>query len=319
MAAAATDYLTHVGSPGTATTLAAPGHTIAGASITVGSTSNWPTDTGVIFAMDIVTLVNGVETRVAGTYTEWEAVVSSATSITGMVLRYGTDQNYPAGSTTRVYIPVSSSRENRLVDGLLVAHNQDGTHKSGAVYPLPTVASFANANHDHTNSAGGGALGAATVGNTQAITGMPVQIVTTSSNAVATGTTQIPNDDTIPQNTEGDQYITLAITPKSATNILVIEIVAMVATAAVTNMVGALFQDSTANALAASKVREPATDATMPLSLSHTMTAGTTSATTFKFRAGPSTGTTMTFNGEAGARVFGAIPKSFMKITEYKG
>lgn len=150
MAAAATDYLTHVGSPGTATTLAAPGHTIAGASITVGSTSNWPTDTGAIFAMDTVKLVNGVETRVAGTYTEWEAVVSSATSITGMVLRYGTDQNYPAGSTTRVYIPVSSSRENRLVDGLLVAHNQDGTHKANMVLVTPKVDSIGE------NTAGAG-------------------------------------------------------------------------------------------------------------------------------------------------------------------
>ncbi len=127
MAAASTDYLTHVGSPGTATTLSAPGHTIAGTALTVASTTNWPTDTGAIFAIDTVTLVDGVETRDAGSYTEWEGVVASSTSITGLVLRTGTDQNYPAGSTTRVYIPVSSARENRLVDGLLVSHNQNGT------------------------------------------------------------------------------------------------------------------------------------------------------------------------------------------------
>jgi hypothetical protein len=133
MSAASTDYFTHVGVPGTATTLSAPGHTIAGTTINVVSTSNWSTDTGVVFAIDTVTLVNGVEVRDSGSYTEWEGVVTSGTIVGSMVLRTGTDQNYPAGSTTRVYIPVASARENRLVDGILVAHNQDGTLKANAV------------------------------------------------------------------------------------------------------------------------------------------------------------------------------------------
>lgn len=133
MAAASTDYFTKVGDPGTATTLAAPGHTVAGTSITVGSTSNWPTTTGAIFAMDTVSLVNGVQVRNAGTYTEWEGIVTSGTDVANMVLRFGTDQNYPAGSTTRVYIPVASSRENRMVDGIVTTLNQDGTLKTGIV------------------------------------------------------------------------------------------------------------------------------------------------------------------------------------------
>jgi len=128
MVAAATDYFTEVGDPGTATTLVAPGHLIGGTSITVVSTANYPTDTGVIFAIDTVTLVNGEEVRDAGSYTEWEATVAGATSITNMALRYGADQNYPAGATTRVYIPVASSRENRLVNGIIVQHKQTGAH-----------------------------------------------------------------------------------------------------------------------------------------------------------------------------------------------
>lgn len=142
MAAASTDYLTHVGNPGTATTLAAPGHTIAGTAIVVGSTSNWPTDTGVIFAIDTVSIVNGVQVRNAGTYCEFEGIVTSGTDIANMVLRFGTDQNYPAGSTTRVYIPVASSRENRLVDGLLTSLNQDGSLKTNVV----TTAKISNSN-----------------------------------------------------------------------------------------------------------------------------------------------------------------------------
>ena len=35
------------------------------------------------------------------------------------------------------------------------------------------------------------------------------QIVATQTGAVATGTTTFPEDDTIPQNTEGDEYMTL--------------------------------------------------------------------------------------------------------------
>lgn len=127
MAASATDMFTKVGTPGTATTLSAPGHAISGTSITVVSTVNWPTTTGAIFAIDTVSLINGVETRDVGSYTEWEGVVASGTSITGLVLRSGTDQVYPAGATTRVYIPVAGSQNDRMVTGLVVSHNQDGT------------------------------------------------------------------------------------------------------------------------------------------------------------------------------------------------
>lgn len=144
MAATNADYFTHVGSPGTATTLAAPGHTIAGTTFNVVSTTNWPTDTGVIFAVDTVTVTNGVEVRNVGSYTEWEGVVTSSTTISNATLRYGTDQNYSAGSTTRVYIPVSSSRENRLADGLLVAHNQDGSMITGLPLTSPKITTGLN-------------------------------------------------------------------------------------------------------------------------------------------------------------------------------
>ncbi len=124
MAASANDMLQKVGVAGTLTSLSAPGHSISGTTITVGSTTNWPTDTGVTFA---IRQVDSSGVLVAGTYTEWRGVVSGST-LTGMVLAYGTDQVYPAGSTTQVYIPVSAARDNRLVDGLLVEHDQDGTH-----------------------------------------------------------------------------------------------------------------------------------------------------------------------------------------------
>jgi len=120
----------------TATTLSAPGYTIAGTSINVGSTSNWPTDTGVVFAIDEVELVNGEYVRVTGTYNIFRGVVAGATQITNMVYAGGdANRNYSAGSTTRVYILVSSYNHNRLIDTLLTSLDQDGTLKDGAVEP----------------------------------------------------------------------------------------------------------------------------------------------------------------------------------------
>lgn len=148
--------------------------------------------------------------------------------------------------------------------------------------------------------------------------GAVVQVVYTNSTAVATGTTTVPMDDTIPQITEGTEFMTLAITPKSTTNVLDIHIVALVAnsTAGVYN-IGALFQDATANALAGN-ISYSTNGITTIITINYTMVAGTTSATTFRFRAGPSAAGTITFNGVGGSRYLGAITKSSIVIYEHK-
>ena len=142
-----------------------------------------------------------------------------------------------------------------------------------------------------------------------------VQQVNSQTGAVATGTTTTPYDDTIPQNTEGTQFLSLAITPTSATNILVIEVSAIYSSDTARNVTTALFQDSTANALAASiafaGVQLPETP-----TFNYRMTAGTTSATTFKVRIGPDGAATITFNGVLGARKMGGVLSSSITITE---
>lgn len=130
------DYFLRVGKPGSATTLSSPGHTTGGTSITVGSTANWPTTTKVAFAIDRAEIIAGEEVQIAGTYTEWTGQVTGATTIGSMVLSSdspNSDQNYSAGSLTRVYIPVSATRENKLVEGILQHANQDGTLITQAV------------------------------------------------------------------------------------------------------------------------------------------------------------------------------------------
>jgi len=133
------------------------------------------------------------------------------------------------------------------------------------------------------------------------------QVVSSFTGAVATGTTTIPNDDTIPQNTEGDQYLSLAITPASATSKLEITVLVSAAgSVATANTIVALFQDSTANALAVTTSDTIALNVIGITTLIYTMTSGTTSPTTFKVRVGQNVGTT-TINGRGGARDFGGV------------
>jgi hypothetical protein len=147
-------------------------------------------------------------------------------------------------------------------------------------------------------------------------TGTVAQVVNTQTGASTTGTTTIPLDDTIPQNTEGDEYMTLAITPTNASSTLIIEAEVFLASSALNNLIVGLFQDSTANALAANMARADTADQVYPVTLRHKMTAGTTSATTFKIRAGGSAAGTTTFNGRTGTRLFGGVAASSITITE---
>ena len=148
--------------------------------------------------------------------------------------------------------------------------------------------------------------------------GTIIQIVNVTTGAVATGTTQMVGDDTIPQNDEGDEYMTLAVTPTDSSNKLIINVRANVIHSGTAGAhYGALFQDSTANALATAWAAKNATanNPTM-LVIDHYMTAGTTSETTFKFRSGISVSGTTTFNGVLGARFFGGSFASSITITE---
>lgn len=145
-----------------------------------------------------------------------------------------------------------------------------------------------------------------------------LQEVSVITGAVATGTTVMPFDDTIPQNTEGDQYMTLGITPTSATNKLEIEVVINLAFGnSATNTTAALFQSGSAGALAAVAAEASTNNNCMTnLKLTYTMLAGSTSPLTFNVRAGNSAAGTTTFNGETGARRLGGVMASSIVIRE---
>lgn len=146
-----------------------------------------------------------------------------------------------------------------------------------------------------------------------------IQQVLTSTGEVATGSTVIPEDDTIPQNSEGDQYFTQAITPTSTVNLLQIESNAFFATSSGTNKttIMAIFQDSTASALACSASYTFASNVSSLASINYLMQSGTTSSTTFNIRAGNSSSAgTTTLNGTGGARKYGGVYSSYLSIKE---
>lgn len=133
---------------------------------------------------------------------------------------------------------------------------------------------------------------------------------------MATGITAIPNDNTIPQNTEGTQFMSATITPRSALNLLEISHLGFYSTGSVGREALALFQDTTANALATAAISTARVIDAEPAMLQYTMSAGTTSATTFKIREGSSSGGTVTFNGEDGAAYYGGTLTSTLTIKE---
>ena len=149
---------------------------------------------------------------------------------------------------------------------------------------------------------------------------MPGDIIdeTTSFDSdTATGTTEMPQDTSIPENTEGDQYMSVAHTPKSVMNLLDIFHSGHYnkGTATTAHIGIALFQDSTVNALAATDFgTDDQASAYGCGILFHRMRADTTSETTFKIRAGTNGAGTNSFNPS-----YGASSSSWITVKEIHG
>jgi hypothetical protein len=153
---------------------------------------------------------------------------------------------------------------------------------------------------------------------TAAAGGKVLQVVHTESGAVLTHTTVMPSDDSLNTSSEGGELFTLAITPANVSNKLIIQSVVHYSHSASNTFCTAnLYQDSTANTISTigTNMQRTGTDMTSMVGW-HYMTAGTTSATTFKVRAGGNNGGTYTLNGMSGNRYGGGTHLSGMTIWE---
>lgn len=131
-------------------------------------------------------------------------------------------------------------------------------------------------------------------------------------------TTVIPADDTIPQNTEGTEVLSLSFTPKSATSRLRLRFRAEGATdnASGVTIGAAIFSSASANALRAGFVSVNAAGIVGQIVLEHEYVPGTTSALTFSVRVGPLTASTIRLNGNATQRYFGGAMAATLVVEE---
>jgi hypothetical protein len=148
-------------------------------------------------------------------------------------------------------------------------------------------------------------------------TGDVVQRKFTSTVTAVSGTTTMPFDNSIPQNTEGNEMMTLAITPQHAANLLFVSHVGIYGGTTTTDTVSvALFQDSTADALAAVGTFRNAAGDVSTIPLVYMKQAATTSSTTFKIRAGTAEAGTTYLNASNGTTLYGGVGYSALAIME---
>lgn len=149
--------------------------------------------------------------------------------------------------------------------------------------------------------------------------GTVVQQVGNQTGAVATGTGTYSLADSAPTTSGGTEFLTQAITPRATSNILLIDTVLFLSNSlGAGTFIAGLFQDSGANALAAGAQVVANSGVVVGLAFRHRMTAGTTSSTTFRVRAGLSAAATVTLNGSLGSRLFGGVFASSISIMEVK-
>lgn len=148
--------------------------------------------------------------------------------------------------------------------------------------------------------------------------GAVIQVQRFDTGAMATGTTVIPFDDTIPQSTEGDQYMSLAIAPSSAANALRARSQIFFSNSLAGGYAGlvALFRDAIANAVKAIEFSSYTSTARVNINVEHVCVAESAASTTFKVRAGGNAAATTSFNGQAGGRLFGGVSNSFIELSE---
>ena len=240
-------------------------------------------------------------------------------SVDGVIQEPSVAYAVSSGTTLTFDDAPSSNSGNNIFVYYLFRTLGTVAHPATSALSATTGAFSSNATVAGTLGVTGAVTLSTKLATTNLATGAVVQVKNVMNFDKVNGSTLMPEDDTIPQNDEGVEFLTLAITPTSATNKLKIEVHGFWNVAVQNWATMALFQDSTANALNAVMIIEiGSVNATVltGTSLVHFMDAGTTSATTFKVRVGSKTTGNVTMNGVNDARKFGGVMGSGITITE---
>lgn len=144
--------------------------------------------------------------------------------------------------------------------------------------------------------------------------GSVIQVANYTTTAFATGSTFIPNDDSIPQITEGTQFLSLVFTPKKANSKLKIEVVTHTASGGTDRTIIGIFKDGGVNAICAFDTISTANSLYSFNNMFFTDAVSTATAT-FTVRIG-ATASSINLNGESGSRRLGGALSTSITITE---
>jgi len=205
----------------------------------------------------------------------------------------------------------SFRRNKRLVIGLLAV-----------LAPIPLSLYAASITKSFTFTAGSAAVAAELNANfdelftkVNELDGKVAQTVIVSNSNYLSTIATIPNDDTMPQSTEGVQVLTASITPRKNTNLLIVSLSVPMSSSASNHVTAALFKDAGVDAIAVSNITAPGADFMVQPSLEFRMISGTTSSVTFSVRVGSNAGN-LYVNGQSVGRRYGGVMAAYLKIVE---
>lgn len=148
------------------------------------------------------------------------------------------------------------------------------------------------------------------------ISGHIIQVANYTTGAMATGTAVIPYDNTIPQITEGTQFMSLAFTPKKANSKLKITVNLNASVSILGAFTVALFKDSIPDALTTSISHCAVINVIQQNSFIAYIPASDINSKTFTVRASCNAAGTITINGQASSQLFGGSLASSITIEE---
>ena len=151
--------------------------------------------------------------------------------------------------------------------------------------------------------------------------GMVIGSAYGSTTVVTTTNAIIPDDATIPQNSEGSEIITVAYTPKQLGSTIHIQVIANVTPALSGVLTAAIFVDSVVGALCCAGYNKVSDDAiSSPTVFSYSTTTASLATRTYKLRYGCSNASYIVYlnQGSVAGKTYGNIMLSSMHVYETK-
>ena len=215
--------------------------------------------------------------------------------------------------TTDGTLQLNCSQNSHGIKLASPAHSAGQSYK--LIFPAGNVTAGKFLKVDSVSGSGTTGIGTMTFGDAGG--GKVLQVVKSLVTTKASTSSSIPQDNTIPQNTEGTEFTTLAITPQASDSTLFIDfLVHGSMTNNNTNLTVCLFKDSAANALQVSNNFCSTNTEMFPLMLKFAETSGTTSTVTYKIRFGLNGGGTVYLNSDQSSDVYSTAQSSVFIITE---